>query len=185
MVCMGTGPSLTQTDVDYCRDKAHVIAVNDAYKLAPWADVLYAADRNWWVWHKGAPEFSGRRYSIERQPNGYPVQFLKNTGQFGLERDPIGLRTGYNSGYQSINLAVHFGATKILLLGFDMQGRHYFGEHPNRRVPPFELCLNAFTTLIDPLREAGVSVLNCTPGSAITCFPRAVLRDVLQAEVAA
>ena len=44
VVCIGTGPSLTQADVDLCCSQARVIAVNDAYRMAPLADVLYAAD---------------------------------------------------------------------------------------------------------------------------------------------
>lgn len=185
IVCLGTGPSLTQADVDLCRGRARVIAVNNAYRYAPWADVLYAADLKWWLWHKGVPDFAGLKYSIAAKPKNWIVaQVLRNTGKHGLELTPTGLRTGFNSGYQAINLAVHLGARRIALLGYDMHGDHCFGSHPDKSKPPFPGCLEAFPTLVPPLKEAGVEVLNCTLGSAIDCFPRAPIELALMERAA-
>lgn len=182
MVCIATGPSLTQAQVDAVRDKARVIVVNDAYRLAPWADVLYAADAKWWKWHKNVPGFAGRKYSIDpTQIVG--IDTLRNSGETGLCLGPHGLRTGHNSGYQAINLAVHLGAKRIILLGYDMQGarnkQHFFGKHPDGSQPPFAACLKDFATLVGPLAAAGVEIVNCTPGSAIRCFRVARLEDVV------
>lgn len=180
IVCIGTGPSLTQADVDACRGKARVMAVNDAYRSAPWADVLYACDAKWWRWHKGAPGFAGLKYALEPQSFRWPgVTVLRNTGGSGLELQPNGLRTGHNSGYQAINLAVHFGATRIVLLGYDLRGDHYFGAHPDQTRPPFSVCLKAFATLVGPLADAGVVVVNATRRTALTAFPFASLEDEL------
>lgn len=179
VVVAGTGPSLTAADLAYCRDRARVIVVNNAWTLAPWADVLYAADDKFWRWQNGVPQFQGLKYTIDPCRKVWPgLQVVKNTGHTGLERASTGVRTGYNSGYQAINLAVHFGASRIVLLGFDMHGSHFFGSHPDGSRPPFAMCLQAFTTLVEPLREAGVEILNCTPGSKITAFPSARLEDV-------
>ena len=41
---LATGPSLTPAQAEYAKGKARVIAVNDAWRLAPWADILYACD---------------------------------------------------------------------------------------------------------------------------------------------
>ena len=41
---LATGPSLTPDQAEYAKGKARVIAVNDAWRLAPWADILYACD---------------------------------------------------------------------------------------------------------------------------------------------
>lgn len=187
MVCLGTGPSLTADDVQACRDRARVIAVNDAYRLAPWADVLYACDAKWWAWHQGAPDFAGRRYALEPRAADWPgVQLVRNTGRHGLELDPSGVRTGGNSGYQAINLAVHLGARQIVLLGYDMQhaadGRsHWFGEHPRAIAAssPYHAFRSAFDTLVEPLRALGIRVVNATRRTALTAFPCVSLEEAL------
>ncbi len=206
VVCIGGGPSLTQQQVDYCRDKARVIAVNDAYRPAPWADLLYGCDAQWWKWHDGVPGFGGvkvgLRYKLdpkdgqikcqgdwtdELYPDVKSLAYREEWG--GLEADPRYLRTGTegggsSSGYQAINLAVHLGASTIILLGYDMKpgpdGKsHWFGEHPNQVPLPLESMSTPFDTLVGPLTQVGVEVLNCAPDSAITVFPMARLEEVL------
>lgn len=180
------GPSLTVADVEAVRGQTRVIAVNDAYKLAPWADVLYAADRQWIEdWHQGVPDFAGMKYSIESANPTTRADWtvLRNTGPEGLELDPSGLRTGSNSGYQALNLAVHLGAASILLLGFDMGNdgtqTHWFGDHPVHRISPYAQMCAAFETLVDPLKSVGVSVVNCSRRTALTAFPCAPLKTEL------
>lgn len=188
VVCIATGPSLTQSDVDRVRGRARVIAINDAYTLAPWADALYATDAKWWHWHHGVPEFTGAKWSLEHSQwvshrARYPyVQRLRNTGTHGLERQPTGLKNGRNSGYAAINLAYHYGAARIVLLGYDMQatgGRsHFFGEHPNRQRSPYPMFRQQFPTLIKPLAKSGVEVLNCSRHSVLEAFPKRPLEEV-------
>lgn len=181
VACLGGGPSLIQADVDYLRGRVDgVIAVNDAYRLAPWADVLYGCDGKWWYWHKGVPSFPGLKFSVDPATRQYPgMTVLRKTGDVGLELEPTGLKTGRNSGYQAINLAVHLGATRVVLLGYDMQGGHWFGNHPDNSKPPFAVCLQRFATLVEPLKQAGVTVLNCTRKTALTCFPCVPLEEAL------
>lgn len=195
---LATGPSLTQADVDACRG-LRVIAVNDAFRLAPWADCLYATDVSWWLTHQQtAPLFAGPKWSVDhvtwdasRRERFPHVQRLANTGVTGIDTDPTGLRHGGNSGYAALNLAVHYGAARILLLGYDLQhgddGRtHFFGNHPgslNNRSPYHQYLAN-FATTVAPLRALGIDVVNCSPRSALSCFPLARLHDAL-AKVAA
>lgn len=190
-VLIGGGPSLTREDVESVRGRAFVIAINDAYKLAPWADVLYAADQKWWNWHDGVPSFAGEKYAIESSdPVTWPgVCVLRNTGPLGLETEPWGLRAGHNSGYQAINLAVHLGAKRIVLLGYDMapadDGRsHWFGEHPDRTVSPYPQMRAAFDTLVEPLQALGVEVFNCSRHTALLTFPCVPLDVALEERAA-
>ncbi len=192
VICLATGPSLTPDDVEFCRGRAgvRVIAINDAYRLAPWADALYACDAKWWHWHIGVPSFTGPKWSLEHSAWGNyravytDVQRLRNTGPAGLEHDPTGLKSGRNSGYQAINLAVHYGAARIVLLGYDMQpsgGKsHFFGDHPNKQQSPYAMFRRAFQALVRPLEKAGVTVVNCSRHTALTAFPTADLRATLQ-----
>lgn len=185
------GPSLTPAQVEACRG-IRVIAVNDAYRLAPWADVLYFADARWWDWHKGQPDFmafAGQKVTIENTGAlvaDADVFTLHNAGTEGLSDKPNAVCTGRNSGYQALNIAVLAGATRILLLGFDMKpsaaGRmHWFGEHPIKTPPSvFPTMLACFKTVAAPLTKLGVEVINCTPDSALTVFPRSDIEGVLR-----
>lgn len=186
IVLLGGGLSLTAEDVDHCRGRARVIAINDGHRLAPWADVLYAADEKWWRHYEGVPTFTGLRYSLQRGAGDWGVTVLHNTGPHGLELNPTGLRTGMNSGYQAMNLAVHLGASRVVLLGYDMQrqdGRpsHWFGEHPAaiQSSAPYESFLACFDFIVEPLKRLGVEVVNCSRRTALTCFRRAPLSEVL------
>lgn len=191
IVCVASGPSLTRQDAERCARVAPVIAVNDGYRLVPNAVALYACDAKWWTWHDEALKtFHGAKWSLQTSNWGrvrarFPdVRLLRNTGTQGIETDPAGLRTGHNSGYQAINLAVHYGATRIVLLGYDMQtlnGRtHFFGDHPQRQDSPYEMFRRAFASAVDDLKALGVTVLNCSRTSALTCFPRVPLESVLE-----
>lgn len=182
IVCIGTGPSLTQADVDYCRGKARVIVVNNAVFLAPWADVMHACDAKFWYWHradKRLAAFTGLKYALEPRAKFPGVQVLRNTGDTGLDLRPECLRAGRNSGYQAINLAVHLGAARILLLGYDMQGDHYFGHHPDQSRPPFATCLKRYATLVEPLQKLNIAIVNCSRKTALRCFPCQPLEEAL------
>jgi hypothetical protein len=189
IVCVASGPSLTVEDVEFVRGKARVIAVNTSYRMAPWADVLYACDARWWKWHKGVPEFEGLKFTLT-SPVWQGVRLLKNTGAAGLEVKPHAIRNGRNSGYQAINVAFHLGAKRILLLGYDMQrgpgGKsHWHGEHPMVQRSPFSSFVQMFDTIVDPLKKHGVEVINCSRETALKCFPRMTITEALALEMAA
>jgi hypothetical protein len=165
-----------------------VIAVNDAYQYAPFAVALMASDSEWWRAHKGVPSFAGLKYCLSPGILGKwtDVQVLRATGSRGLEMEPTGLKTGSNSGAAAINLAVHFGAQRILLLGYDMSrdigGReHFFGRHQQglRNGSPYSLFKKAFEAMVPALKAIGVSVINCSRRTALECFPCQPLREVL------
>ncbi len=198
IVCAGCGPSLTVEQLEECRETARIIVINDAYKLAPMADVLYACDARWWAWNEGAPQFFGIRVGLgwdgvegklypqwkNERESFNSVSILASTGQTGLEtEDRRGLRNGSNSGYQAINLAIHLGAKRIVLIGYDMKkvnGKdHFFGNRDPLPSPPYKLFLKAFKTMREPLKELGIEVLNATPNSALKVFPRVSLMEAL------
>ncbi len=189
--CLGGGPSLSLEQVEALRRRVRVIAINDAWRLAPWAEVLYACDGRWWRKHGGVPSFAGLKVTLSNsaaQVAAWPeIEVLENTGTEGLETQPHGLRTGRNGGYQAINLAVHLGARRILLLGYDMKpaadGRtHWFGDHQDWPTRPSlfrDVFLPQFEGLAHALDAIGVAVVNCTPGSALETFTKAPLEQAL------
>lgn len=218
IVCIGGGSSLTREDVEYCRNrvslipkesgwvgseqiepvyqKVRVIAIKEAFLLAPWADVLYAADWKWWNFYHREIEagrwtaFDGLKFGIEQLQPEYPpidwpgIDVLHNTGSTGLELDPSGLKIGNNSGHQSVNLAVHFGAKRIVVIGFDCWTgpngqQNWFGDHPLHLKSPYPLFLQQWATIVEPLKAIGVEVINCSRWTMLRAFPQKPLEEVL------
>lgn len=195
IACIATGPSLTQADCDQVRAAGlPTIAINDAHRLAPWSDVLYSSDRMWWPHYKGVPEFKGLRFGIGSAPgknnkfHEYPeINVLKNTGYCGLDLETTGLRNGRNSGYAGINLAVHLGAKRILLLGYNLgylkNRAHFFGDHPvglTQNQSNYTAFRALFDTMVVPLKAAKVEVINCTPETSLNTFPVCDVSDAIR-----
>lgn len=209
VVVIGGGLSLTLEQVALVRaahkaGKVRCIAVNDAYLWAEFADVLYAADSQWWAWQEaGLPKpllgmsgyqvrdrfhaFAGERCSIERSGNNITdeaVHILRNRRaqeqRLSLEPGELATAPGKNSGFQAINLAVLAGAKRIPLLGIDGRPGHFHGGHP-RPTPEhfYDAMRRAFSAAEKAFLDAGVSVVNCSPGSAVDSFPKMKLEDAL------
>lgn len=144
--------------------------------------------------------FGGERCTIEPAKD-YPVaeegaieaderiHILRNVHHpyrgAGLSLDPGYLVTGWNSGFQALNLAILAGARRVLLLGFDAchtaDGRtHWHGGHPKASSGDFKPFLRAFSAAEDAIARAGVEVLNCSPISRIASFPKVDLDEALE-----
>lgn len=165
--------------------KIRLITVNDAAYLCWYADIAYAADALWWVHHQELPGFRGLKVSIAQAvhpPLPKSIDFLRNTGCEGFDPDPDALRRGENGGYQATHLAAHLGANPIYLVGFDMHGNHWFGDHPKRLQkshPRYGERIRMFHDLGTELERRGFSIRNATPGSALQKFPKVDLQQEL------
>jgi len=196
-VIIASGPSLTKEQVNYCYGKAIVIAINDNYQLAPWADYLYACDPHWWEWHKDSPtllSFKGKKYTQDKNWSDSPsyqgikekhqITTIESRGGAGLSTDKNYVYQGGNSGYQAINLAYHLGAKKIILIGYDQKpsndGRyHWFGHHPSEVKSNYHSWSQGYQSIANQLPELGIEIINCTIDTALTCFPRQKLEDII------
>lgn len=183
-VIIGSAPSLTQDEIDYCKGKARVIVVNDNYLRAPWADILYWCDKKWFIWHKDKEEFGtfkGVRATINTDTQA--DWYFKRGAEKGLSHELRTLNTGKNSGHQALNLACHLGAERIMLLGFDMKAgsngqTHWFGNHPQPTSKEvYEIMLPEWETVIPDLN--GVKVYNCGLNSRIECFEKRSIYELL------
>lgn len=174
----------------------YILAINDAYRIAPGADLCYFADSEWWNWHKAKPDFisfTGEKCSIQNSGMNIEdgaVHLLRNknfpANGTGLSLDPEYLVTGGNSGYQALNLAVLAGAATIILLGYDgrepAKGKptHWFGDHPRREPDSvFALYRKSFKDGAKAIKAAGVRVINCSPDSAVDAFEKMELEQAL------
>lgn len=200
VVCIATGPSLTALQVETVRlarkaNRCRVIAINEAgltqYKplAAPWADILYAADRAWWYHYR--PEFYGYRFSGEPVPelnlNGTIIPAVHTdpltmvNADEKMPREPGSVVSGGHSGFQALGLALTLGAARVLLLGFDCggTGRNCHTDRPEQFKRKVDMgawvrCYNRV-----PVEWPDVPVINCSPTSAITAFPKQAIEAIL------
>lgn len=211
-VVVGSGPSLTEEDCIAAlraRDDGlcKIIAVNDAYRMIGKPDILYACDYAWWRYHcqhhtrVGEPGVlsicpDAARYSGE-------IMAVRDFGctqvnlKYGNGLAPEGadyVMQGHGSGFHALGLAIKMGGRRIALLGMDCKrasdGKsHYFGDHP-RELPnpqPFDIWAQEFVTVVEPARQRGIEIVNCTRDSAIPeVMPRMTIRawvELLRSEV--
>ncbi len=191
-VLLATGPSLTPEVVATVKKyqdkgKIRVFGCNDSYRLAPWVDVFYACDDAWWNIHAEdvleqlQPNChiwtQGRKSALK-----YHLNYINGSYRNGLSLERNHIHYGSNSGFQQINLAVHYGITRFYLVGYDMQptgGKaHFFGDHPARlqKVSPFKKFIEYFNTIQPEYKKA---IVNCTPHSALPTFKRGNLEEEL------
>lgn len=95
------------------------------------------------------------------------------------------IQQGRSSGHTAVSLAIAMGASRVPLVGYDMQvvnGReHHHQEYKGPRdlsIYPNEF-QKAFTGWNEAALASGVEIVNCTHGSAVTEFPFADLDEVL------
>lgn len=190
VVVAGSGPSLDADELALARGRARVLVVNATYQAAPWADAMYASDYRFWrVYRKSvARTFTGERWTAS----------LAAAEAFGLRYQPMGPSCRYdprnrvvggaNSGHQAIHLAALWGARRILLVGFDMQQTggqaHWHGLHLGRlpNADKFYHWIEQMQELARGLARARVEVINCTTVSALQCFQRAKLDEIIGGE---
>jgi len=191
------GPSLPVYVDEVCASGLPTIVVNDAWKLLPWADVLYACDNHWWEYHQGTA-FAGEKWSthegVPRENHGndkreihrkWGVRCVAGCDDIGFSYVQDKIHYGSNSGFQAINLAILFGCTHIIMVGFDMrivdQKSHFFGDHPQ----PIKMGgdYSGFVKYYDRAAKdlpVHIRIVNATEGSAVRCFPMMGLQDAIK-----
>lgn len=164
---LAPGPSLSielAERVNGCR----VCVVSNAYQVAPWADCLVSNDAGWWKRHPDARSFSGRKCSANRIDG---IEIIH----------PATFGTSSNSGVLALDEVRNSGAMKIVMLGFDMHGTHFFGPYTNG-------CRNTSPSRREQHRKQFeewaksnkmIQVINCTAGTSLAAFPVGNLEDHL------
>ncbi len=211
-VIVGTGPSLTQEQLDYIEearalDTCRVFGVNNAFKVAPYLDVLMSCNIEWWDYYADDQQFIEFRERFNGDlwtwdattANQHRINHVRGKWGDSFSTNPDFIHYGHASGFQIMNLAFHYGIREFILVGYDMrylpgydrrnktagEGRHFFGEYPKAlqhwpNVGPkgeFTGLLKVFKTV--DTRELGIRIVNCSPGSALDFFENAELKDIL------
>lgn len=191
VVIVASGPSASGVDLGKGRGRAKYLAVKDGWRLCPWADALYACDHHWWAHYHGIPEFKGVRLAYDKLTidkwGGLKVTIARVVPHLLFKK--IGhVGWGGHSGFHALNLAMQFGAKRIILVGFDLRtdkGKHFFGEHPYDKTRPIAANVDKWRKILDDqapvIRERGVEVFNCSPVSKLTAFPKMTFEEALDA----
>lgn len=191
-VIIGSGPSLTKAQVDYVYEsEATVIAVNDSYKLCPWADMVFACDVKWWIHNREGISYHPNCWTLEDIGCHFNKRFdrpilneIPYTTEFGIYSDKV--HHASNSGYVAIQVARILGAKKIILIGFDHQHtdnkRHWFGDHDKKVFSKNADNVDKWVTDIDHLllHMSDVDIVNCSLQTAITGCRRSFIENELR-----
>ena len=185
-IIVGTGPSMIGFDFDRLRNRGPVLAVKEAYHDLPFCDAVFGLDLPWMRW--GAEPLAAL---AKRKPLylAVPDQEIDHTfipGAIYLRRsrrcdafsdNPDTIEAGSNSGFGAVNLAYLKRAKTIILFGFDYSGQHYCPqryqtrpEDHNRRYLP--LWADNFHATLGQLHAGGVTVINASPKSVVSAFPK-------------
>ena len=185
---LGGGPSLKNVDVGPLKDR-RVIAVNMAYRLGDWVDVLFFGDCRWWkVNAKHLTTFAGLKVTTCQQHLDKPgVRVIsRRNSPAGISDDARFVSWNNSSGACAISLAVHFGVRKITLLGFDMKANgsdHHWHEYYDRPVrtnrDPYKRFMKPFPAIAEALKSRRIECLNACPDSALDVFPKIKTEDAL------
>lgn len=155
--------------------------------------MLYATDFPWWEKHGGVPEFTGLKLSQDSKVRHRPAWGVRQVecvrSQDRILVDFFGkIGWGGNSGFGALNLAVQFGARRIILVGFDMRldrGVHWHGEHQGLHNPT-DGNVARWRRVIDgaapSLQALGVEVLNASPISALQAYPKVDFAEVFSGD---
>ena len=191
-------PSVYSPYMKALHDK-HVIGINVAYLIGNWIDIILFGDDSFFLKHqKGLSEFPGLKVSCYPKDRNIPwVKFLARDNRHpkGISINPKTVSWNLNTGSAAISIAVHTGAKRIILLGFDMKldenevqhwhdlyGRRKSWKERNKSKPdglPFERHLTGFPIIAKDAKMLGVEILNASPESAIQDFPKFTVKQLL------
>ncbi len=186
-ILIGGGPSLAGFDFGRLRGQAVVVAINDAIRAAPWADVAFTIDRVWLQCRaREFAAFAGEKVAVV--PRTHPEmpgvrQFWRYPGA-ALSHDPRAIHSGANSGFAALGMTLMRGAARIALLGYDMGAPGHFHagyEWPSPTgAPDYPAWAAGFAVLAAAAAERGQIVINCNPHSTVRCFRFGAVEEVFE-----
>lgn len=186
------GPSLIGFDFSRLKNR-RVLAINRAHEFLPGAELLWWSDASFWRRNKEALMVHAARWKgtghLHYQEGELPpdIHVYRFTGPHGFDDRADCLRDGNSSAYAAMHLLAHLGAAKIVLLGLDLRfgpnrESHFHSGHGrlHLEVTLTDLMAPMFLSLARPLAQRGIEVLNASPTSALTIWPRCSIDEALQ-----
>ncbi|AGH31377.1 hypothetical protein TVVG_00028 [Tetraselmis viridis virus SI1] len=123
----------------------------------------------------------------QRREQLHHIHCVPRSAAFLFDR-PGHIGWGYNSGFGAMNLAMQFGATRLLLVGFDLtmvRGIHWHGKHPPGLNNPKQAGVERWRRILDDqadyLATRGIEVIVASGPSALVNYPRQDLMEAIDA----
>ena len=177
----------------------HVIGVNAAFLIGDWIDMMFFGDARFFLEYRvRLAEFPGLKVTCHERPSKAKyakekIKYLPKNPKHGkgISPNPSSVSWNGNSGAAAISVAVHTGATRIILVGFDMKldknyKQHWHGlygtagrKDDNPKGLPFPKHLLGFTAIRRDSLIKGVEILNASPDSAIMQFKKVTVKELL------
>ena len=183
--------------------RRRVIAVNSAVRaVRSFFNVLFFGDAKWYWLNRllvnslmsaGHPCVSLSRYWVDddgwrrEQPLGpeIGVRIMRQAGVKGLAKSPDALCWNRSSGGAAVDLAVHLGAARVVLVGYDMQpgehAEHVEGEKLVSDTSDMEHMagIGLWTQIMQAADARGIELVNATENSALPIVPCIKMEEVL------
>jgi len=183
-----------------------VFGMNHVWRDFPTLDVFLSCNPEYYdtQWERGLKDLAAEKWTWHK-PTAlkYGIRHIGGRWGDGFSTDPRVIHYGHGSGFQLPQIAYHAGFRRLLLCGYDMRyaedydgknhrvgssPRHYFGEYEDKQLnhwPSVKVRNGVHVELIQQFEKVKrlnpeVEIINCSPGSAMTCFPMANLVDLLQ-----
>lgn len=178
--------------------------VNRVAVDVPDLSLLYGCNYEWWraYWHLIAEHKADKWSTNARAAQEFGVNWIAERDAPGLSTDPSIIHHGHGSGYSLVNLVFLMGAKRIILLGYDLKyprdydgrarfigtgRRHYWADRGGEYEPQLQHWPSVHVAEgvhYDLVRRYGeiakqgvIEITNCTPNSAIECFPMMDIAD--------
>lgn len=130
-------------------------------------------DRAWW-----------KTYLDETQKTFLGFRCSPIGGLAGVHK--IKFNHSLNSGAGAISLAAHWGAEKIILIGYDCQATggkvHWFGNHPKGLGNAGSMSKWPAHFADVAKRNQHIDIVNCSRATALNMFKKAELDEVLNGD---
>ncbi|PNQ52867.1 hypothetical protein C1141_20870 [Vibrio agarivorans] len=92
-------------------------------------------------------------------------------------------RHGHNSGVGAINLAAHYGAQRIVLVGYDCSAQgerlHWHGDHPGSLGNAGSMGKWPAQFELASRQLSGINIINASRRTTLRCFPTETLEAAL------
>lgn len=173
---LASGPSLKDHDLSRL-DRRLVIGLNRSALAYPNTHYHCTMDQRLF---DEFPDVLGKTrylFTLEGRPFGIPLPLLGSQGfSWDLAK---GIYSGYTIAYFALQIAVYMGFAEVFFLGLDLKNQgmntHFFGHdfrsstHEQSEYPRMTKML---IYAAKELKDSGVKVYNCSPVSALDCFPK-------------